>query len=62
MRPFQIAMAERSEYEHRKTLDLPQLMDSTTYINKSIFLSKVLNEVNPLMEYEAAIQRINKID
>lgn len=62
MRPFQIAMAECCEYRHRKTLDLPQLMDSSTYIKKSIFLNKVLDEANPLMEYEAAIKRIGKID
>ena len=60
--PFVIAMAERSEYEHREKLGMPQIMDQYSWLKRSLFINKVLNEQNPLMAYEESLGRLEKLD
>lgn len=62
LRPFKIAMAESAEYEHREKLGLPQLMDSSMWFRRSIFVKFVLTASNPLMEYEEALKGLDKTD
>ena len=60
LRPFKIAMAEHAEYEHRKKLELPQIMDAHMNLKRTVFINYVANWANPLMEYEEAINRIEQ--
>ena len=62
LRPFQIAMAEIAEHEHRKKLGLPLLMEEMGWFKRSLFVNKVHDEANPLMAYEEAMKRVDKID
>ena len=55
-------MAEIAEHEHRKKLGLPLLMEEMGWFKRSLFVNKVHDEANPLMAYEEAMKRVDKID
>ena len=61
LRPYKIAMAEVEEYEHRKTLQLPQLFEHTDMANRRIFTQKVLSDTNPLISYEEFLEKQNSV-
>lgn len=57
LHPYKIAMAEVEEYEHRETLQLPQLLEKIDVLNRRIFTQKVLTDANPLMSYEEFMEK-----
>ena len=57
LRPYKIAMAEIEEYEHRETLQLPQLLEKIDMLNRRIFTQKVLTDANPLMSYAEFMEK-----
>lgn len=60
--PFVIAMAEKSEYDHREKLGIPQILDQYSWLKRSLFIDQVLNEQNPLRAYEESLARLDKLD
>lgn len=59
LHPYKVVMAEVSEYEHRKILQLPQLLDGIDVANRMIFTQKVLTDTNPLMSFEEFMEKQN---